>query len=148
VWLETVRAVTGDTSIVWPEHRQGLPQRWHICDPQQRLRHVLQTVQSRGYAGEITLLAALTADGHLNGVRVLEHRETPGLGDAIEHEKSNWLRQLEGLTPQTALQDAARLRVDGGSIDALTGATITSRAVVTAVASKVAGFTKVQRCDV
>ena len=146
-WLDTVRAITGDDGIVWPTGRRGLPERWLICDARQRPRHLLQTVRTRGYAGEITLLMALAANGRLTGVRVIEHRETPGLGDAIEHHKSSWLRQLDGLTPITAARPAARLQIDGGTIDALSGATITSRAVVAEVTSTVAAFAKPDDCD-
>jgi electron transport complex protein RnfG len=86
-----------------------------------------------GYAGPIRLLIAIRYSGELSGVRVLAHRETPGLGDRIEASKSDWLLQFPG----TSLEDPPRgrwtVKRDGGAFDQLTGATITTRAVVRAV---------------
>lgn len=86
-----------------------------------------------GYNAPIRLLVGLSPDGVLTGVRVLSHRETPGLGDAIELRKSNWILQFDGKRlgdPPEALWAVTK---DGGTFDALTGATVTPRAVVRAV---------------
>jgi electron transport complex protein RnfG len=84
-----------------------------------------------GYNGAIGMLVGITSAGQVTGVRVVHHRETPGLGDAIERAKSAWIEQFTG----KSLHDPARWAVkkDGGSFDALTGATVTPRAVVRAV---------------
>ncbi len=86
-----------------------------------------------GYSGSIRLLVAIRYDGTLLGVRVISHQETPGLGDAIEERRSDWIysfnqRHLDNPTP-------ARWKVkrDGGVFDQFTGATVTPRAVVRAV---------------
>jgi len=147
VWRDTISEITASEDVTWPDDQQGLPSRWLICDDQGRARHLLETMRTRGYAGEIVLLLGLGNAGRLTGIRVLEHRETPGLGDAIESRKSPWLRQLEGLTPATAAGPAARLSIDGGEVDALSGATITSRAVLNAVATRVAAFSITETCD-
>jgi electron transport complex protein RnfG len=84
-----------------------------------------------GYNGEIGMLVAVTPQGTVAGVRVVSHRETPGLGDAIDRAKSNWIEQFVG----TSLSDPRKWAVkkDGGTFDSLTGATVTPRAVVRAV---------------
>ena len=77
------------------------------------------------------MLLGIANDGRVLGVRVLSHGETPGLGDKIEPQKSDWLAQFQGqgITPDSAWQVAP----DGGDVDALTGATITSRAMLSAL---------------
>ena len=94
---------------------------------------VLKFNAVNGYNGNISLLAGINFDGTLRGVRVISHKETPGLGDAIEVEKSNWINSFEGKSlkrPEPALWTVKR---GGGSFDQFTGATITPRAVVDAV---------------
>lgn len=86
-----------------------------------------------GYNGAIELLVAIYLDGTLGGVRVLSHRETPGLGDAIEAKRSDWILQFSGLSLENPPRTAWALSANGGNFDALTGATVTPRAVVKAV---------------
>lgn len=83
-----------------------------------------------GYSGEIELLAGINADGELLGVRVLAHQETPGLGDAIELEKSNWILVFDGKSLANTAPEGWSLKQSGGTFDSLTGATITAQAVV------------------
>ena len=94
---------------------------------------VLEATAPDGYAGPITLLVAVAADGRVLGVRVTAHRETPGLGDRIESRRGDWIHGFRG----RALGDpaAARwaVRRDGGDFDQFAGATVTPRAVVAAV---------------
>lgn len=87
----------------------------------------------QGYNGPITLLTGIRPDGRISAVRVVQHRETPGLGDAIETRKSDWIRQFTGRSRSDPPNWA--LKVDGGSFDAITGATVTPRAVVAAIAA-------------
>jgi electron transport complex protein RnfG len=101
---------------------------------------LLNAVAPDGYAGAIHLLIAIDAQGRVLGVRVLEHRETPGLGDPIEERRSEWIHGFNG----RALGDppAARwqVRKDGGDFDQFTGATVTPRAVVGAVRNALTWF--------
>ncbi len=94
---------------------------------------VLTVTAPDGYTGPIQLLVGISRDGTLTGVRVIRHRETPGLGDRIDPDKSNWIKVFSGLGSNAA--GGVALRQDGGSIDHITGATITSRAVTNAVAN-------------
>ncbi|HSG91132.1 MAG TPA: electron transport complex subunit RsxG [Pseudomonadales bacterium] len=86
-----------------------------------------------GYSGAIRLIVAIRPDGTLAGVRVVEHRETPGLGDAIEARKSDWIESFRGRALGDPPASQWTVRKDGGAFDAFTGATITPRAVVRGV---------------
>jgi electron transport complex protein RnfG len=94
---------------------------------------VLRFLAVNGYNGNISLLAGINYDGSLRGVRVVSHRETPGLGDGIEAEKSDWVRSFEGKSLGRPPLERWAVRRDGGDFDQFTGATITPRAVVEAV---------------
>ncbi len=86
-----------------------------------------------GYSGEIKLLVGVYADGTLSGVRVVSHKETPGLGDAVEVSRSDWILGFENKSLQNPQAENWKVRRDGGQFDQFTGATITPRAVVKAV---------------
>ena len=86
-----------------------------------------------GYAGPIRILVGIDIGGTLTGVRILEHNETPGLGDKIERSRSDWVDQFPGRSLATTPLNEWAIRADGGRIDQLTGATVTPRAVVGAV---------------
>jgi electron transport complex protein RnfG len=92
-----------------------------------------RTVAPKGYNGAIHLLVAIRADGGLAGVRVLRHSETPGLGDQMETSKSPWLGQFTGRSLGSPPPEDWKVVKDGGQFEALTGATITSRAVIKAL---------------
>lgn len=101
---------------------------------------VITTVAPDGYSGPIRLLVAVRADGALLGVRVVSHRETPGLGDGIEADKSDWIEQFPGRRLGDPPADEWAVKKDGGRFDQLTGATITPRAVVRAVKNALIHF--------
>ena len=94
---------------------------------------VLAAVAPDGYNGTIRLLVAINLDGTLAGVRVVQHRETPGLGDAIEIDRSDWILGFEGKSLTAPPKKDWKVKRDGGIFDQFTGATITPRAVVKAV---------------
>jgi electron transport complex protein RnfG len=75
----------------------------------------------------------VSRDGQLLGVRVLSHRETPGLGDKIEAAKATWIHAFEGKSLASPPPDKWAVKKDGGAFDQFSGATITPRAVVRAV---------------
>ena len=86
-----------------------------------------------GYGGAIGLIVGINADGSVAGVRVVSHKETPGLGDRIDARKSRWIEGFAGRSlgdPDAALWTVKK---DGGVFDQFTGATITPRAVTAAV---------------
>ena len=94
---------------------------------------VIAAVAPDGYSGTIRLLVGINVDGSLGGVRVVAHRETPGLGDAIEEERSDWILGFTGKSLQQPPLEQWVVKKDGGAFDQLTGATITPRAVVKAI---------------
>lgn len=94
---------------------------------------VLKFTAVNGYNGDIQLLAGINRDGSLSGVRVASHKETPGLGDAIETEKSDWILAFSGLSLDQPQASNWAVKRDGGGFDQFTGATITPRAIVSAV---------------
>lgn len=95
--------------------------------------YAYETVAPDGYSGNIRLLVGLTPKGDVLGVRVLEHAETPGLGDKIELRISDWILSLSNQKiSQENLPDWA-VKKDGGKFDQFAGATITPRAVVNQV---------------
>jgi electron transport complex protein RnfG len=85
-----------------------------------------------GYSGPIQLLIGVYADGTLAGVRVLAHKETPGLGDGIEEKRSPWILTFSGKSLTHPPPIGWKVKKDGGTFDQFTGATITPRAVVKA----------------
>lgn len=91
---------------------------------------VLEVVAREGYSGDIQMVLAIRRDGTLSGVRVVNHRETPGLGDYIDIARSDWIRVFEG--KHRGNEGDWKVRKDGGQFDAMAGATITARAVVKA----------------
>jgi Na+-translocating ferredoxin:NAD+ oxidoreductase subunit G len=86
-----------------------------------------------GYSGRIELLVGVDIAGRVLGVRVTGHRETPGLGDAIEAEKSDWIERFRGLFLGNPPVERWKVRKDGGDFDQFAGATVSPRAVVNAV---------------
>jgi len=94
---------------------------------------ILQAIAPDGYSGAIHLLVGIHADGRVAGVRVIGHRETPGLGDKIELAKSRWIRSFEGKSLSSPEADGWAVKKDRGEFDQFAGATITPRAVVGAV---------------
>jgi electron transport complex protein RnfG len=94
---------------------------------------VMEAVAPDGYGGNIFLLIAIKQDGELLGVRITQHRETPGLGDAIDEERSDWIHGFAGRSLDNPSASGWRVKRDGGVFDQFTGATITPRAVVKAV---------------
>jgi Na+-translocating ferredoxin:NAD+ oxidoreductase subunit G len=94
---------------------------------------IFSVIAPDGYSGAIKLLVCVNADGTLNGVRVVQHKETPGLGDVIETARSHWIFGFDGKSLEDPEATGWKVKRDGGVFDQFTGATITPRAVVKAV---------------
>jgi len=94
---------------------------------------ILEAIAHDGYAGDIKLLIAIRADGSITGVRVLTHKETPGLGDYIDIAKGNWIKLFNEKSLTNTSEEQWKVKKDGGQFDYMAGATITPRAVVKAV---------------
>ncbi len=94
---------------------------------------VFNTVVPDGYSGPIRLLVAVRTDGTLGGVRIVSHKETPGLGDKVEERKSDWVHDFTGKSLGNPDVSRWKVKRDGGVFDQFTGATITPRSIVQAV---------------
>lgn len=90
----------------------------------------INTFTQKGFSGTIKLMVGLLPDGTINNISVLEHKETPGLGDKMQKNKSDWSNQFNGKNPANF---NIKMTKDGGQVDAITAATISSRAYTDAV---------------
>src|SRR3989344_1090367 len=95
---------------------------------------ILEVTAPDGYSGDIKLLVAIRQDGSLAGVRVLAHKETPGLGDYIDIGHGDWIKKnFDGQSLAKTPDAGWKVKKDNGRFDYMAGATITPRAVVKAV---------------
>ena len=94
---------------------------------------IIEAIAHDGYSGDIKLLIAIKADGSISGVRVLAHKETPGLGDYIDIAKDNWIKLFDNQSLLKTAEPQWKVKKDGGEFDYMAGATITPRAIVKAV---------------
>jgi len=70
-----------------------------------------------GFSGPIRILVGVDIDGVVTGVRILKHRETPGLGDKIEPTRSDWIYQFEGRSLADPVTSRWAIKHDGGDFD-------------------------------
>ncbi len=94
---------------------------------------VLEAIAPDGYSGRIGMIVAINHAGSISGVRVVTHKETPGLGDYIDIAKNKWISLFAGASHLRYQEDEWKVKKDGGQIDYMAGATITPRAVAKAV---------------
>lgn len=113
---------TDQPTLAYRARREGRP-----------VAAVLEAIAPDGYGGKIRLVVAILESGEIAGVRVVAHKETPGLGDYIEIAKSPWIKVFDGASPERYRDADWKVRKDGGRFDHMAGATITPRAVVKAV---------------
>ena len=107
-----------------------------------RVEAVVFQVQGHGYAGPVVSMMGVDRDGHVLGVRVIQHKETPGLGDKVEPAKADWIHSFEHRFLGDPPADKWAVKKDGGVFDQFTGATITPRAVVNSVKGGLVFFQK------
>ncbi|WP_428603477.1 electron transport complex subunit RsxG [Sedimenticola sp.] len=109
----------GEQTLVYLGRKKGKP-----------VAAVFSPIVPNGYSGPIKLLVAVKVDGTLGGVRVVSHKETPGLGDKVEENRSDWIFGFAGKSLSNPSLAGWKVKKDGGEFDQFTGATITPRAVV------------------
>jgi electron transport complex protein RnfG len=98
-----------------------------------RVEAVVFQVSGNGYAGPIDCMMGIDRNGHVTGVRVIKHKETPGLGDKIEPAKGQWIYEFEDKSLGNPPVEKWGVKKDGGVFDQFAGATITPRGVVKAI---------------
>jgi electron transport complex protein RnfG len=101
---------------------------------------ILPVIAPQGYTEAIRLIVGIDASGTVIGVRVTQHKETPGLGDQIETTKSDWIYAFNQTSLRNPSLNQWLVKKDGGDFDQLTGATITPRAIVKAVKNSLEFF--------
>jgi len=133
-------AVDGDTIYFYKAIQNG---KW--------VGTAVETFTNKGFSGNIKLMVSFTPDGKIYNVSVLQHKETPGLGDKMEKEKSldkktgkSWSSQFEGKNPS---EFRLKVKKDGGDVDAITAATISSRAFCDALQRAYDEFIKMSQSN-
>ena len=152
-----------DCALVTSAELLGSNQPQHIyraTKQGQAVAAAIETTAPDGYSGKIQLVVGITSSqagsATVTGVRVLEHKETPGLGDKVDLRISNWVLDFNNQTYSEEIATNWAVKKDGGQFDQFTGATITPRAVVSAVklsidyylANQAAIFNAVNECAV
>ncbi len=102
----------------------------------------IKSYTKKGFTGKFWLMVGFTMDGKINNISVLEHKETPGLGDKMEKKKADWSKQYNGKHPKN---NNLKVSKDGGEIDAITAATISSRAYTDDVLRAYKAFEKAKK---
>ena len=120
--------VDGHTITLYPAKKDG-----------ELVGVAVSTITNKGFSGEIRLMVGFQPNGTINNISVLEHAETPGLGDKMEKKKSEWSNQFNNKNPEDFQLDVKK---DGGEVDAITAATISSRAYCDAVERAYKAFKK------
>ena len=95
----------------------------------------VKTYSNSGYGGRIELIVGFYIDGSIRTFKITKHNETPGLGSKADEPK--FKKQFDGFNPN---KHKFRVRQDGGEIDGITAATITSRAVIRAIKQAVKAY--------
>ncbi|MCD6596278.1 MAG: RnfABCDGE type electron transport complex subunit G [Bacteroidales bacterium] len=114
-----VATENGDSLTLYPAKKDG-----------ELVGTAVESSTNLGFSGEIKLMVGFLPDGTIKDVAVLEHKETPGLGDKMERKKSDWSIQFQGKNPASF---KIAVKNDGGEVDAITASTISSRAFCDAV---------------
>ena len=98
---------------------------------------VMKSLSNNGFGGRIDIIVGFLLDGRISGYKVISHKETPGLGSKID--EKGFKERIIGMSPNTS---SFNVRQDGGEIDAITGATISSRALIDAIKRAYRGYKK------
>ena len=115
---------------------------YRVRKQQQPVALIFSPIDAPGYAAPIRLIIAVRSNGVLGGVRVLSQMETPGLGDKIDENKSDWILSFDGKSLGNPPLSRWKVKKDGGIFDQFTGATITPRSVVKTVKTTLLYFRK------
>lgn len=131
-WMELLQ---GDSSETFEFATRQLHEPVALCDQHGILQAAIIPGTASGYAGPIAFVMAVNRSGKVTGVRVTSHSETPGIGDVIEENKSDWIQTLSKRDAEATSWQLVR---DGGEIDGVSGATITLRGLVRGLSKSLA----------
>ena len=127
--IDDVFEVAAETALLGiRESRQG----YRVRQGSNVIGVILPATARDGYSGDIRALVGVRRDGSVAGVRVVAHRETPGLGDKVDLRKSDWILDFNERSLTNPALRAWNVEKEGGVFDQFTGATVTPRAVILA----------------
>ena len=127
--VDDVFEVAAETALLGiRETRQG----YHVRQGNKVIGVILPATARDGYSGDIRALIGVRLDGSVEGVRVVAHRETPGLGDKVDLRKSDWILDFNERSLTNPVLSGWNVEKEGGVFDQFTGATVTPRAVILA----------------
>ena len=127
--VDDVFEVAAETALLGiREARQG----YRVRQGNKVIGVILPATARDGYSGDIRALIGVRLDGSVAGVRVVAHRETPGLGDKVDLRKSNWILDFNERSLTNPILSGWNVEKEGGVFDQFTGATVTPRAVILA----------------
>lgn len=128
---------TGESQQIFLEKTSETEDRYRISRNEKTFGHIYAIETKKGYNGRIAAWLAVDTGGRVLGVRIREHKETPGIGDKIDRGISDWIDSFRGQSLKSMpKQQDWNIRKDGGKFDQFTGATITPRAVIQMVHEK------------
>ena len=127
--VDDVFEVAAETALLGiREPRQG----YRVRQGNKVIGVILPATARDGYSGDIRALIGVRLDGSVAGVRVVAHRETPGLGDKVDLRKSDWILDFNERSLTNPVLSGWNVEKEGGVFDQFTGATVTPRAVILA----------------
>ena len=127
--VDDVFEVAAETALLGiRETRQG----YRVRQGNKVIGVILPATARDGYSGDIRALIGVRLDGSVAGVRVVAHRETPGLGDKVDLRKSDWILDFNARSLTNPVLSGWNVEKEGGVFDQFTGATVTPRAVILA----------------
>ncbi len=109
----------GDSVVLYTVKKNG-----------EQIATAVETFTNNGFSGHFELMVGFDPEGKIIDVAVINHSETPGLGDKMEQGKSDFHVQFQGKHPK---EFKLMVRKDGGDVDAIAATTISSRAYCEAV---------------
>lgn len=98
---------------------------------------VMKSFSNKGFGGRMDVIVGFMLDGTISGYRVINHKETPGLGSKVND--NSFSKNIIGHSPSLK---SFNVKQDGGDVDAITGATISSRALIDAIQKAYRGYVK------
>src|SRR6056300_1498263 len=101
---------------------------------------LIESIAPDGYSGDIIILTAINSNDEIIGTRIIDHKETPGLGDYIDQKKSTWILNFNQMSLAKTTDQNWRVKKDQGIFDYKAGATITPRAVIKSVKNTLTFF--------
>ncbi|HXK00605.1 MAG TPA: electron transport complex subunit RsxG [Buchnera sp. (in: enterobacteria)] len=121
-----------------------LNHKFWIAKKNNKIKAIAIEITTReGYSGFIKILLGMDIYGNILGIRVIEHHETPGLGDKISTDISNWITYFSGMHVFGLIDNHFKLKKYGGQIDQFTGATITPQAIINIIKKSVVSIVQI-----